>query len=176
LAGNALFLVFSPFFGSKTLFFCKKLMDLGFKEQLLNHCKQLVEQKIQTAQQAMDAAQQAANEETKSSAGDKYETGRAMMQMERDKNALQLAEAIKLKTVLEQINIQAITSTIQFGSLVQTAQANYFLAASLGKVKIDQSSIYAISAVSPIGQKMIGLKKGDSFSFNGNQLVIQEVF
>lgn len=150
-------------------------MDLGLKERLMKYCREQVEQKIQTAQQAMEAAQQAANEETKSSAGDKYETGRAMMQMERDKNALQLAEAIKLKTTLEQIKLHSKGTPIQAGSLIKTKQANYFLAISLGKVKLEKELFYIISAASPIGQKMIGLKKGEQFSFNGNQILIQEV-
>ena len=51
-------------------------------------------------------AQEAANEEGKSSVGDKYETGRAMMQIERDKAAQQLDEALKLKNIIDQISIE----------------------------------------------------------------------
>ena len=62
------------------------------KEQLWVQCQKIVEHRLATAQQAMDAAQQSANQEEKSSAGDKYETGRAMAQLERDKAATQVEE------------------------------------------------------------------------------------
>ena len=58
-----------------------KLHPLSLKDQILNKCREYVNVRIATAKQAMDNAQQSANEEGKSSAGDKYETGRAMMQM-----------------------------------------------------------------------------------------------
>lgn len=83
---------------------------------------------------AIEHAQLAANEETKSSAGDKYETGRAMMQLEIEKQSVQLAEAMKLKHVLSQINPEKTTETIQSGSLVFTDQGNFYISISAGKL------------------------------------------
>jgi hypothetical protein len=73
------------------------------KSKLLAMCIEYVEQRISSATTAMQNAQEAANEEGKSSAGDKYETGRAMMQIERDQAAAQLDESLKLKRTLHQI-------------------------------------------------------------------------
>jgi hypothetical protein len=78
------------------------------KEQLWMQCQKIVEDRLATAQQAMDAAQQSANQEEKSSAGDKYETGRAMAQLERDKAATQVEENKKMLTVLRQIKQSTI--------------------------------------------------------------------
>ena len=55
------------------------------KQTLYNFCVTYINQRMATAQQAIHTAQASANEETKSSAGDKYETGRAMMQLEIEK-------------------------------------------------------------------------------------------
>ena len=63
-----------------------------------------VHERIAATQEAIYTAQLSANEETKSSAGDKYETGRAMAQLEIEKNTAQLAEALKLKQMLKQIS------------------------------------------------------------------------
>ena len=68
----------------------------------------------------MNDAQRSANEEGKSSAGDKYETGRAMMQIERDKAANQLEEALKLKRILDQIQPEVQHERILIGSVVIT--------------------------------------------------------
>ena len=66
------------------------------KEVLLTSCHEVIDQKLLLAKQTMEMAQESANEENKSSVGDKYETGRAMAQQERDKAAVQLTELQKL--------------------------------------------------------------------------------
>jgi sortase (surface protein transpeptidase) len=57
----------------------------ALKTRLHSLCVSYVGQRIETAQRAIAIAQASANEETKSSAGDKYETGRAMAQLEIEK-------------------------------------------------------------------------------------------
>lgn len=145
------------------------------KTQLYSLCLHYVEQRIETAQKAITEAQDAANDETKSSAGDKYETGRAMAQLEIEKNASQLAEAGKLKNTLALINPAIRTDFVQIGSLVLTNQGNFYLSISAGQFKIEDQVYFAISAASPIGLKLIGLKSKDQFSFNNKTYQIQEI-
>jgi transcription elongation GreA/GreB family factor len=138
------------------------------KRKLYDHCVDFLNRRIVTAREAIRIAQESANDETKSSAGDKYETGRAMMQLEIEKNATQLEEALKQKKTLDSINIELQPVNIQNGSLVFTDQGNFFLAISVGFVVIEDKSFAVVSAQSPIGSKLIGLKSGDTFSF-GNK-------
>ena len=70
------------------------------KSKLYQQCLNIIEDKINVARVSMDTAQQAADQESKSSVGDKYETGRAMMQLEKEKLMFQIHEALKLKKVL----------------------------------------------------------------------------
>ena len=126
-------------------------------------------------QEAISGAQNSANEETKSSAGDKYETGRAMAQLEIEKNMTQLAEAKRLKQTLEQIAPDKITHLIQLGSLVLTNHGNFYVAISAGPFTIQNKSYLAISPASPIGLKMMGLREKDSFSLNGKEFNIQQI-
>lgn len=123
----------------------------------------------------MEAAQASANEETKSSAGDKYETGRAMMQLELEKNAVQLAEATKLKLTLDQIDPGKKSDVVQLGSLVSTTQGHYYISISAGKFDMKGTTVFAVSAASPVGAKLLGLKKGDNVDFNGKTFLITEV-
>ena len=141
---------------------------LDLKQKLYAHCVAFLNKRIDAAQEAIKMAQDSANDETKSSAGDKYETGRAMMQLEIEKNATQLEEAYKQKKMLDLINVELQPLKIQSGSLVFTSQGNFFIAISVGLVVIEDKSFAIVSAQSPIGSRLIGLQTGDSFSF-GNK-------
>ena len=148
---------------------------LQIKTLLHSLCLAYINQRIDTAQKAIEIAQASANEETKSSAGDKYETGRAMMQLEIEKNSVQLAEAMKLKKALTDINPEKETITIQPGSAVITNQGNFYISISAGQLKVNDQIYFAISPVSPIGAKLIGLKEGDQIAFNNKEYRIVKV-
>jgi len=150
-------------------------MEPGIKQKLLAKCFEYVDGRIENARQAMEDAQDSANAEEKSSAGDKYETGRAMAQIERDKAAVQLDEAIKLKSVLGQINPASTSSRIELGSLVITNQHWFYLSISMGKVVVDGQEFLFISPNSPIGQALLGLKVRNHFTFNKQQQVIGQI-
>jgi transcription elongation GreA/GreB family factor len=124
---------------------------------------------------AIQTAQLSANEETKSSAGDKYETGRAMAQLEIENNSAQLRESMKLKQVLEQISFDQKSTYVQIGSLVTTNQGIFYIAISAGQFVIEDETYFAISAASPIGQKLMGLRVDASFTFNKKEFCITHI-
>src|SRR5260370_6613932 len=97
------------------------------KKELHNLCINYVTERIDTAMQAINATRQAANEETKSSAGDKYETGRAMTQQETDRNQAQLNEANKLMVALNQINVNTVFKTAETASLIITNNGRFYM-------------------------------------------------
>lgn len=131
--------------------------------------------RISSAEDAIQNAQLSANEETKSSAGDKYETGRAMAQLEIEKNTVQLNESKKLLNALEQIKEDGSNKMIQVGSLAITNQGNYYLAISAGKFTINGIDYFAISPAAPVGKLLNGRVKGDHFDFNGRKFVVEDV-
>jgi len=148
---------------------------IRIKEELYNQCLQYVEECISTAQHAIDAARESANDDTKSSAGDKYETGREMMQQEIDRNRRQLHEAKKLKVILEQIDPLKVTGTVQNGSLVMTNYGKFYVSISRGQMLLKDSNYFAISAASPIGLKLMKKQAGDEFDFNGKLFKIEYI-
>lgn len=145
------------------------------KQQLQAHCVAYADARIATARLAMETAQAAANAEEKSSAGDKYETTRAMMQIERDKAAEQLEEGLKLKRVVEGIIPQINSTRIGLGSLVVTDSVHFYIAISAGKVDIGDQSFLTVSIQAPIAITLLKLKKGETFVFNKQQLSIREI-
>lgn len=147
----------------------------SLKQQLHSRCLTYVEDRIKAAQEAIQIAQQSANEETKSSAGDKYETGRAMAQLEIEKNGVQLAEALRLKQTLEQILADPQTETARVGSLVITNQGNFYISISAGQFTIDNKVYFVISPASPIGQKLLGLHVEQGFLFNKKEFLVLQI-
>ncbi|MCC6722892.1 MAG: 3-oxoacyl-ACP synthase [Saprospiraceae bacterium] len=148
---------------------------MSLKQRLLDHCQQYVQQRLDTVTHALEAARQAANEEGKSSVGDKYETGRAMMHLEQEKLTIQLAEAQQLQQVLNSISVEKASPTIAEGSLVLTSQGNYFIAISAGKAELDGRLYYLVSLASPIGAALAGRSTGEMVGFRGADIAIHEV-
>lgn len=146
------------------------------KEKLYTYCQNWIDEKIKLAQATIGNAQSSANEETKSSAGDKYETGRAMAQLEVEKGSMQLAEASKLSRLMDRFSPYTSNSTITLGSLVHTDRDWFYISVSAGKVVIDDQSVVCLSSVSPLGAQMMGLNKGQVFKFNRLPYVIEEIF
>jgi transcription elongation GreA/GreB family factor len=145
------------------------------KEALYQQCMDYVQKRMAAAQQGIDEAQQAAKDDTKSSAGDKYETGREMAQQETDRNMAQLTEANKLKIALTLISTSGITNRVENGSVVITNNGNFYLAISAGGLIVNGDSYFAISPASPIGLKMKGLQAGDGFNLNGTLYKVESI-
>ena len=142
------------------------------KKRLHEKCAEISQQRVSDLSSIIQEAQDAANNETKSSAGDKHETGRAMAQLETEKLSKQLSEALKLQQNILQINPNTEHKQVTVGSLVTTNNGIFYIAASLGKIEVDENLYFIISPVSPIGKLLIGLKTNGSFSFNGKDYTI----
>lgn len=134
-----------------------------------------VTQRIDTARQALNHAQESANAEEKSSAGDKYETGRAMAHLEREKALEQLNETTILKLALEKVVQTNTRERVSLGSIVFTDTCNFYLAISAGKLILAGVEFVALAPASPLGAILMGLQKGDRFTFNKQTLVITEI-
>ncbi|WP_426670366.1 3-oxoacyl-ACP synthase [Mucilaginibacter sp. McL0603] len=145
------------------------------KRELYGLCIAYVKQRIDTAKQAINDAQQAAGEETKSSAGDKYETSREMIQQVTDRSQAQLNEANKLLIALNQINVDTVYETAVPGSLITTNNGRFYIAISAGALILNGDTYFAVSMASPIGLSLRGQKAGDQFSLNGKQYLIENI-
>lgn len=150
-------------------------MTDDIKELLHQQCIAYVQKRLQEAEHAFRDAEQAANDDTKSSAADKYETGREMMQQEKNRITAQLNEANKLMVALNHISTKTNDPIAGNGSLVITDKAKFYLAISAGNLTVNGEIYIAVSAASPIGFKMKGLKAGNSFELNGKIYHIEHI-
>ncbi|TKC06329.1 3-oxoacyl-ACP synthase [Pedobacter frigoris] len=143
------------------------------KETLYKLCLEFIEQRIQTAETALEQAREASNDDTKSSAGDKYETSREMMQQDIDRNKRLLLDAQENLRVLMAVEINtANADRVKHGSLVDTNQGMFYISVSAGQLNVDGKVIFAISPASPIGKLLLEKKKGESFTFNDKKFTV----
>ena len=151
------------------------MKNQSIKTQLLQLCNQSLETRLESVLAVIEDIKQSLQSETKSSAGDKHETGRAMLQLEREKAGHQLAEIEKTKQILYKINPESTSKNIGLGSVVFTTTSNYFISISAGELKVENETFYAISASTPIGQLLLGKSVGDKVTFRNMTFEITEV-
>lgn len=145
------------------------------KEQLYRKCNEALQERLKHIKKSILDLEEALQSETKSSAGDKHETGRAMIQIEREKAGQQLIGIQNNQELLQKIDCKAKHKNIALGSVVYTSQHNYFISISEGEIKLEDVSFYAISPHSPIAQLLLGKTEGDTISFRNNPFTVLKV-
>ncbi|WP_461643186.1 hypothetical protein [Labilibaculum euxinus] len=148
---------------------------LEIKKELYLYVYQTIEEKLQHNKLALQELKESAGSETKSSAGDKHETGRAMVHLEQEKMAQQFAGNQNMQNVLAKIDPEILNSSISLGSLVITDKLRFFVSVALGKVELDKKEYYLVSLTSPLAKQFIGKQKGDTVQFNNQDYAIEEI-
>lgn len=149
--------------------------SFDIKQQLYKKCEDYVKERMGHILEAQQLLKESAATETKSSAGDKHETGRAKIQLEEDKLAKQLAEAKKLGELLKKVDPLLSCEKAVLGSLITTDQGTFYICISMGKVKAGKKEYFIVSATSPIFEAMKGKNLGDVLSVNGQNYQIKKI-
>jgi transcription elongation GreA/GreB family factor len=144
------------------------------KSKILEVLKTKLAEKIQKFEKLIESTR-ASNNDTKSSMGDKYETGREMLQQEINNLQRQLNEAMNQQTVLQKINTDPCTK-VQNGALVKTDRGLFYISVSVGEIIYDNQKIMTVSAESPLSKAMYGLSKDQSFSLNNTSQSIKDLW
>ncbi len=147
---------------------------MTFKEKVYAHCQSLLEDKINSLQKILTELEECSQNDSKSSAGDKHETARAMMQLEQEKISTQLKELISQKAELEKL-ASISCDEIKKGSLVNTNRGYLFFSIPLGKINVERTHVMVLSPGSPIGLKLSGLKEGDSAELNSVPYRVEKI-
>lgn len=148
---------------------------LQIKQQLHQMLNTQLDEKLKAIHQDMYETSESMKNDTKSSAGDKFETGREMIQQELNNLQGQMKKLLHLQKDLSQIKLNETHQEIAFGSLIMASNGNYYMSAALGKVVMDKKDYYTLSMASPIGKALKGAKKGDVISFQGREIKILDL-
>jgi transcription elongation GreA/GreB family factor len=148
---------------------------VNIKQALHNGCVLFTQNRLDTINKTISELQESLTSETKSSAGDKHETGRAMVQLEREKAGHQLAQIQRVNQLLAKISTEKTSKIIGLGSVVYTTKSNYYIAISAGELEVYTQKFYAIAANTPIAQLLLGKTIGDDIVFRAQNFSITNV-
>lgn len=143
------------------------------KSEILNIIQLKLTQKVETLEK-MIAETRASNNETKSSMGDKYETGREMLQQEINNIQRQLNETLNQQNFLKKLNTEVCTK-VQNGALVKTDKGFFYISVSSGEIVFEGKKIMTISSESPLAKAMFGKKIAETFLINNVNQIIEEI-
>lgn len=134
------------------------------KQEIIDVLHQKTAEKIQGLEKLI-AETRASNNDTKSSMGDKYETGREMLQQQINNLQIQLNEAMKQQIFVKSI-VAKPSQKVEKGAIVSTERGVFFISVSLGEIIINEHKLMCISPESPLAKAMNGKSVNDVFTLN----------
>lgn len=145
----------------------------NFKSTILKLVTEQLQSKINTIQSEYNVYLESAANETKSTAGDKHDTSKSMMQLEQEKLTGQLQQLKLQKKTLEIIDPWKEQKAVQLGSYIETNHGNFFISISSKPVEIENKIINCISIQSPLGKLLQGKAEKAVFQLMDKQYQIQ---
>ena len=146
-----------------------------FKQKVYQHCISKITRRINNTKESIISIQQAAKEETKSSMGDKYETGRAMAHLELEKQQAALSNLLNIQEAFNGINPKEIHDKIKPGTLLHTSIGWIYVVSALGKIKIEDIEVMVISPIAPIITMLKSVLEGGQAKLHGKELHIHKI-
>lgn len=145
------------------------------KSKLLQALKGIVSERLTEIEDQLAALSEALNSSSKSSAGDKHETSRAMVHLEQEQLSKQLLQYQSHLAGISKVP-DLTTSTVQYGSLIETNKGLYFIAVGLGKQTVLGKDVFCLSGNAPIVQNtLLGKKLNDVIKLGDQQLTITDI-
>ena len=148
-------------------------LNITVKEKLHARCVEIKEETESNILSAMNDAQQSANEY--GAPKDRYDSFRAQLMRKRDMLAQQLSVVEDEIRFLRQLKPDVVKTKVEPGALIKLSTQTLYIVAGISKVVIENEIYYAVSPVVPLVVAMKGLKAGDSFSFRGQSMKIDEI-
>jgi hypothetical protein len=152
------------------------IQKLEFKQALKNACLKIIFDRIANIEQAINEARESANSEEKSSAGDKYETSRAMGHLTQEMQSKQLDEAKYELDFINRLNTTTLVKAAGIGAVVVCGDINFYLSAGLGNAIVEGNKVMLLSTKAPLAGLLLHKKEGETFVFNKKTIQIQSVF
>jgi hypothetical protein len=144
------------------------------KKDLLEQLSHSISEKITILQADSADLQKDMAEDSKSSAGDKFETSREMAQQELAKLSTQISEQQRLKNLIESQSFEK-SEFVKIGSLVQTDKGYFLVGIPIGKIRFEDKDIIGVGAAAPLGQLLLNKPSNCSIEFNQQSFQIEEI-
>jgi len=144
------------------------------KNKVHQQALKLVQTKLLELEAHYRDLQEGQSSNTKSTAGDKHDTEREMVEVELNNYSRQIQTQKQNLNSLKSID-PARKNKVEQGALVQTENGWFYLSIPLGKIDLEGEKVWLISLASPMGQALNGKKTGEKFELNGVEKKILDV-
>jgi hypothetical protein len=145
------------------------------KDQIILHYNRYFNDRINSLREMIAGLTVDAQNDAKGSAGDKHETGLAMMHLEQEKLNQKLSELLESKKKFSQIDYGASSSQVVPGSLIHTPTVSFLMSVALPKIEVGGRTVIGISPQSPLGSLFLQQPAGSEVTFNGFRYRITSV-
>lgn len=146
------------------------------RSSIIAALEQSMQDGIRAAQAAFEELQGSLEGESKSTAGDKHETGRAMVQMEMEQAATRLQRVERMVRGWKATDPSVARNAVRPGAIVVTDQGGFVIGVAWGVFQgPDAQDWRAISSDAPLAMALHGCQAGEAVNFRGRSWQILEV-
>ena len=145
------------------------------KASFLNEMHERIRRGISETSVILDGIQESIDSETQSTAGDKHDTSRELMQQEKNKVAQNLRNQMSLESLVLRLKKVVVSNEVSFGSLVLTNVGWFFIGLPLGRIRFEDEDILCISGNAPAAKILESESIGASIKMNGKTIQILSI-
>lgn len=147
------------------------------RDIILKHLLDHVDKNLAEAKARMASLKESLGAESKSSAGDKHETGRAMIHLEQERVQDTVGRLEHMRGLLMQRAAQdKVIQRVSPGALVETTGPWVLVGVPLGKVQLPDALVLCVGAEAPLAQQWHGAQPGDQVALGPQKLTIQAIY
>ncbi len=117
-----------------------------------------------------------AQNDAKSSAGDKHETGLAMMHLEQEKLNAKLAALLDMQQIALKLSENKTVEKVVLGSIVKTNKAVFYISVPIQPVNHNNTRVFCVSVHAPLVQNLLNKEIGAEITFNNISHKIIEIY
>ncbi|WLD22834.1 hypothetical protein NU10_08860 [Flavobacterium dauae] len=131
---------------------------------------------IVNIQNQITALAEDAQNDAKSSAGDKYETSLAMMHLAQEKLNNKLSQLLQLEHSAKQLPEEKTLNKVTLGSVVKTNYAVFYISVPIQSFVYQNKTIICVSVQAPLIQQILNKEIHSEINFNNLTYKILEIF
>ena len=150
-------------------------VDLQFKSKCKKKLLDMIQSNINELESIQRRLYNDKSDETKSVVGDKYETSRAMVQMEEDQIKHKIGLFHQKYSKVKMLDTSQKLEVIGPGAIVKMEIGSFYISVAEKSLIIENNKVYFISPESPLAVSLRGKVKDTAFEFNGRKLKVLDI-
>lgn len=131
---------------------------------------------IEVIQNQISSLSEDAQNDAKSSAGDKHETALAMMHLEQEKLNAKLTEFLYMQQIALKLSESKTVEKVVLGSIVKTNRAVFYVSVPIQPINYKNAQVFCVSIHAPLIQHLLNKEVGAEVTFNNMSYKILDIY